>query len=187
MKIKLDSPFPLIHPNPVVIIGTKYNDNVNFTTIGDVAVAGLKPALVMISLHENYLSTSYIKKTNKFSINIATKEILPFVDFCGVVSGKNRDKSLEVNYTLINDLPIIDDSPISLLVCVEHSYKYEQRVIMVCRVLETYVAEELIKMNKFDLSSINSVVYGLDNKYYTTNDIIGEGYFEYKKHKKKCD
>jgi flavin reductase (DIM6/NTAB) family NADH-FMN oxidoreductase RutF len=181
MKEKLKNPFPLIHPSPIVIVGTKNEGKINFTTIGDVAVAGLNPAIIMISLHEQHLATKIIRETTSFSINIPTVKMMKFVDYCGVISGKIIDKSSLLSYDLVEGIPILNDSPINMIVMVEHIHQIQHRVILICSVRETYVSKECNINGTLDLSSISGLVYGLDNKYYSLSKPIGTGYLEYKK------
>lgn len=181
MKEKLKIPYPLIHPTPIVIIGTKEENRINFSTIGDVAVAGLHPALVMVSLHEHHLTTEIIKKTHQFSINIPTSSMMKYVDYCGVISGKDKDKSPLFKTELVDNIPILTDSPINLIVKVEHTHQIQQRVIMICSVMQTLVSKACKLNGQFDLSNIDALVYGLDNRYYRLTDAIGIGYAEYKK------
>jgi len=67
---QLIKPYPLIHPATIAIVGTMHNSKPNFTTIGDIAVAGLNPPLIMISLHQNHNATAFIEQTGMCSINI---------------------------------------------------------------------------------------------------------------------
>lgn len=57
---------PLLHTVPIVLVGVKRSDfkdkRANYTTIGDVAIAGLNPALLMISLHEIILQHSVLRE-----------------------------------------------------------------------------------------------------------------------------
>ncbi len=175
MKKKIKS-FPLIHPTTIGIVGTSFNDKVNFTTIGDIAVAGLNPPLVMVSLNMNHLATEYILATNRLSLNIPTKDMLFFVDYCGVYSGRDKDKSLLEPFEMVNELPILTNAPIAMILKVVHTYQHKQRFICICEVAETLVEEDLIQNGRLELSDLKMVLYGLDNFYYTSGEIIGEGY-----------
>jgi flavin reductase (DIM6/NTAB) family NADH-FMN oxidoreductase RutF len=181
MKNKMNSPYPLIHPNPCVLIGTIKNESINFTTIGDIAVAGLNPALIMISLHEHHLACEYIVSSKKFSINIPTDNMVSKVDYCGVYSGRKVDKSKLFDYTLKDGVPLINECPVSLIAKVEHSHQIMQRVVLICSIESTYVSDNLFNNKKLDFSKMGGLVYGLDNKFYSLGNIIGEGYESFKK------
>ncbi len=172
---------PLIHPTPIVVVGTMVKGIPNYTTIGDVAVAGLNPALVMISLNEQHCSTKSVLESKKMSINITTNEMLKEVDFAGIYSGKDTDKNGLFKSIIIDDLPVISVSPISLIVKVMEKIQIKQRVIFICEVTKTLVDESLIVDAKLELKSIKPILYGLDNNYYTIGKKIGVGYQEGKK------
>lgn len=177
MKTEM-KPYPLIHPTTIVVVGTKFDTSINFTTIGDVAIAGLNPPLVMISLHTKHLATSHIRNTMRFSINTTIPTLLQKVDFCGIHSGRTIDKSSVFKYSLINDVPVIDESPINLIVEVVKTVRVDTREILVCSVIKTLIDEGLVRESSLDFTSLQSILYGLDNKYYSNFTMIGEGYKE---------
>jgi flavin reductase (DIM6/NTAB) family NADH-FMN oxidoreductase RutF len=183
MKIET-KPYPLIHPTTIVLVGTMCGDKANFTTIGDIAVAGLNPPLIMISLHENHNATKYINKYNKMTINIPAKNLLKEVDFAGIYSSKQIDKSELVSHEIVDGLPVVNEAPITLFANVVETVQVAQRVIFVCEIYKTMLEESLLKEGHLDLSCINTIMYGLDNKYYSNPTAIGEGYCEGKKIKK---
>lgn len=167
---------PLVHPTTICLIGTKRKDKINFTTIGDLAVAGINPSLVMISLSETHLATEHILESKLLSINIPCIDMVEFVDYCGIYSGRNKDKTVTEPYRIVDDVPLLDNAPISLIVKVNHTHQIQHRIIMICDVIKTFIDETLIIENKLDLSNLKTIIYGLDNNYYATGEQIGEGY-----------
>ncbi len=172
---------PLVHPTTIVLVGTKNNDVANFTTIGDIAVAGINPPLVMISLNATHNATKYVLEHKKMSINMTVKELLKEVDYAGIHSSKEMDKSSLLDYEYVDELPIVRKSPISLIVEVIDHIQVEHRMIFVCRVTKTLVEDALILDKRLDLSVIEPILYGLDNVYYSGLEKIGIGYNEGKK------
>lgn len=173
-------PLPLIHPTTICIVGTMYNELPNYTTIGDIAVAGLNPPLIMISLHKNHCAMSYINQHHKMSVNIPTEDMIQKVDYAGVYSAKNKDKSDMFEYQLVDGLPLITNCPINLIMEEVSRIEIEHRVILVCRIMRTFIDDRYLANNPLSLSDLKTVLYGLDNQYYTTGPIIGKGYHEYK-------
>jgi len=173
--------YPLMHPSTIVLVGTLVNDLPNFTTIGDVAVAGLNPALMMISLNENHQATKYIMEHGKMSINFPGPNLLSEVDFAGMFSAKTHDKSQLVKCSFEDELPVVDEASVTLLVRVLDHIQIKQRVIFVTEVYRTLVEEDLIKEGKLDLSDVQPILYGPDNQYYSGIQPIGTGYLEGRK------
>lgn len=135
---------PLLHTVPIVLVGVKRSDckdkRANYTTIGDVAIAGLKPALMMISVHEDHFTTRCIKSQGVLSINIPSRDMLKKVDYCGRVSGFEVDKSKLFLSKWIDEVPYLNDTPIQMICAVEKSVQIEQRVIFILRVKKTMKA-----------------------------------------------
>lgn len=179
-KSKLTEPYPLIHPNPIVLVGTLLDQQVNFTTIGDVAVAGIHPPLVMISCKESHQATRTIFATKRFSINVPTQEMMALADYCGVHSGKDTDKSVLVEHEIKGPYVAATKAPVTLFCEVLHSHQIDRRVIMIAAVKETWIAHELIDHGTLELGSLKALVYGLDNRYYTVSEPIGVGYEAFK-------
>lgn len=173
MKTKL-KPFPLLHPSVIGLVATSFENQVNLTTIGDIAVAGLNPPLMMVSLHQNHKATHNIDKTNVFSVNIPTVEMKELVDYCGMVSGNHVDKSPQFDFEIFEDIPTVSKAPISILLKVMHRHQIKQRVIFIAEVTSLYINDSLMVQDQLDLSSIKSILYGLNNHYYQIGHDLGE-------------
>lgn len=169
---------PLIHPTTICLIGTLVDNKPNFTTIGDIAVAGINPPLVMVSINTNHGCMDFINSEKIFSINMTSEKMLNGIDHAGMYSSKIYDKSNLFKSKIIDKVPIIEESPIALIVRVNKRVQIEHRVILVCDVIKTFIEEKYINVNIIDLASIKSVLYGLDNNYYTIGEKIGVGYEE---------
>lgn len=177
MKTEINA-YPLLHPTTIVIVGTIFNDLPNFTTIGDIAVAGLNPPLIMISFNENHAATEYILENMKMSINITDESMIKQVDFAGIHSAKEVEKSKLFKHKIIDGLPAIDKSPIVLFCNVVKKFQIKQRIIFICEVSKTLIENKYIDKNKINLQLIKPILYGLDNNYYSGIKKIGEGYKE---------
>ena len=170
-KIRLGE-IPLIVPVPIVLVGAYIDGRANFTEIGDVAIAGIKPALVMVSLAEGHHTTSGIRTAGVFSVNVPSTSILDRVDACGMVSGRDVDKSAWFNVFGSDKLqvPLIRECPVNLACEVVHEIQEEHRCVLVAKVVECYVDDTLIKSDGGatikDLQAFDPILYGLDNRYY---------------------
>ncbi len=188
MKKKIGS-VQYMFPVPIVLIGTVGgNGDVNFTEVGDCAVAGINPPLIMISLNINHMSACNISKTGSFSVNIPNTGIMNKTDYCGIHSGTRKDKSKLFGYVMseIHNTPIIEECPLCMECEVVGDFKFEQRWILIGKVTETYADERYIettdgKSQLSDIIKFDPILYALDNRYYSIGKIIGQGYAEGKK------
>lgn len=176
--------YPYLHPVPIVLVGTKNeNGRANFSTIGDVAIAGLNPPLLMISLHETHLSRENIDREKKFSIIVPEKELIEKVDWCGIASGREEDKSKIFDIEWNEDrIPYISGVPFIHFCNVVHRAQIQKRVIYIGEILSQIVRSDVDVRN---LGNLETILYGLDNKYYIPGDTIGTGYSEGLIYKKK--
>jgi len=174
-KISIN-PFPLLHPSPIVVVSTIVEDKNNFMTIGDIAVAGLNPPLIMISINANHQSMKAINQKVPFGINVLEMNDVSKVDYAGVFSMARRDKSDLFDSILVDHVPIIDSAPISLIVEEHSRMQVEHRVILVCKVIKTLVKRTLIQEGKITLEGLHPILYGLDNNYYDIGKVVAKGY-----------
>lgn len=167
---------PLLHPVPIVLICAESEGKCNVTTIGDVAVMGLNPPLIAVSTHQNHLISEMIDREKKMSVNIPGSDLVEKVDFCGMHSGRVKDKASLFSIERPKGLPLIGDCPINLEVQVLERTQVRQRVIYICEVTSTYARESIAKGNQMDLSDLETILYGLDNSYYRSGSFLARGY-----------
>lgn len=89
-KIKLPNrPFG---PFPTILVGADVNGKPNYATVGACGVVSLKPVLY-VSLKDSHYTTSGIKESGYFSVNIPSTDLVQKTDYCGIISGHKADKS----------------------------------------------------------------------------------------------
>jgi len=192
MKTKL-GPVQLLYPIPIVLVGAVVKGRPNFETIGQAAIMGVRPALVCISSGRDHHTNAGIIERRAFSINLPTTELLPAVDYCGMVSGRDVDKAALFDVFTSDSLgvPMIRQCPVNLECQVIHEFSVEHRQMFVARVVETYVNSDLVQLERpgegagrpllAPLTQLDPIIYALDQKYYRVGDAIGRSYHEGKK------
>ena len=89
-KVKL--PNQPIGPFPAMIVGAMVSDKPTYTTVGAGGCACLEPVLC-VSLKDGHYITTGIRESGSFSVNIPSPSLVRELDYCGIVSGKDTDKS----------------------------------------------------------------------------------------------
>ena len=183
-KVKMGQ-IPLVVPVPIALVGSYVERRANFMEVGDVGIAGIKPALVMVSLSQGHHTMSGIRAAGSFSVNIPSTAMLDRVDACGMVSGRDVDKSawFDVFDSEKLQVPLIRECPVNLACELAHEIQVEHRCVLVAKVVECLVDEVLLEAEGSgrkikDLTLFDPVLYGLDNRYYRIGEAIGEGYKE---------
>jgi flavin reductase (DIM6/NTAB) family NADH-FMN oxidoreductase RutF len=183
-KVKLGA-VPLVYPIPIVLVGATVDGVANFTEVGDCAVMGIQPALVTISLSATHHTTKGIDDEGVFSVNFPSTQMLSLADYCGMVSGRDVDKStlfttFQGDKTLV---PLIENCPVGLECRVLEVVQVKHRRLFIAEVVECYVSQKYVetvdgKHTLADLSLLDPIIYALDNRYYGIGSAIGTGYQE---------
>ena len=176
---------PLVYPIPIVLVGSMVNDRANFTEVGDCAVMGINPALVTISLAATHHSTGGVDAHGEFSINFPNTDLIAKADYCGIVSGRDVDKSrlFTVFAGELAHAPLIEECPVGLECRVLETVQIKHRRIFIaevvqCHIDETYVEACDDRKSVASLRRLDPLIYALDNRYYKIGDPIGTGYAE---------
>jgi flavin reductase (DIM6/NTAB) family NADH-FMN oxidoreductase RutF len=173
---------PYVYPVPIVLVGALVDGRPNYATVGDCAIAGIQPALVVVSLGETHHTTRGIVEHGTFSVNVPTTKDLPLVDYFGQVSGRDVDKSRHVR-SVFGDLgtaPMVESCPVSLECRVRDECTVEHRHIFIGSVVQTHVDERHVDEDGkiAPLGELDPILYALDNSYYRIGPAIGVGYAE---------
>jgi flavin reductase (DIM6/NTAB) family NADH-FMN oxidoreductase RutF len=187
MKVKLGT-LPLVYPIPIVLAGANVQGKPNYATLGQCGIMGINPPLVYISSHREHYTNKGILENGTYSINLPSTNLLAVTDYCGMVSGREVDKSelFEVFYGELGTAPMIQECTVNLECRVVKEFCIEHRHIFVGRVVQAYVDEEFVTERKgrrmvADMTKLAPIIYALDNRYYRIGEPIGVGYSEGKR------
>ena len=116
------SPSTMLNPTPVVLVSCAEKgrpDNRDMVTVAWAGTVNSDPPMVSVSLRKERYSHDLILDSGEFVINLVDEAMCRAVDFCGVRSGRDTDKSRETGlaYTGAEGLdtaPAVDGAPASL-------------------------------------------------------------------------
>lgn len=178
----------MLNPTPVVLITSKYKDKVNVFTAAWISTVCTKEPMLAIGIRPERLSYQYIKNSKECVVNLATKDMVKIVDYCGVVSGKKEDKikhfNLKLNKGSTVNAPSLELSPISLECKVKSITPLGTHDLFIVKILNTIVDENLINHNNricFDKAGLICYNHG---EYFSLNS-KPLGSFGYSVRKKK--
>ena len=112
-------PGNMLYPLPAVMVSCKrQGEKPNIITVAWTGTVCSSPAMVSISVRKERYSYEIIKETGEFVINLATKDLVRALDYCGVRSGRDVDKYKETGLTVLASkeiaAPGIMESPVNL-------------------------------------------------------------------------
>ncbi len=180
---------PYIYPVPIVLAGALVNSKPNFETLGDTGIIGIKPPIVYISSSKGHYTNIGILEHGTYSINFPSTKLLVETDYCGTVSGRDVDKSrlFDVFFGELETAPMIKECPVNLECKVIKEFSIQHRQVFIGEVVQSHVSEEYVIIDDkgrkgiTDMTTLDPVIYALDNRYYKIGEQVGTGYSESKK------
>lgn len=152
-KIKLD-PHVTAYPMPVCLVGANVKGKPNFMAVAWFSKVNNEPPMMMVSLAKVQYTAEGIKENGVFSINFPGKSLVAETDFCGLVSGRNADKShvFKVHYGELKNAPMIIECPICFELKVRETFELTEELIFVGEVIAAYAEEGCMKEGKLGIS-----------------------------------
>ena len=182
-------PLPVV---PIALVGANVNGKPNYMAVGLVNGVNIKPPIVYVSLNKKHHTPQGIIENGTFSINIPSADYVIETDYCGLVSGRNVDKSAVFTtfYGELETAPMIEEFPITCE-CRYTGQKVEfaMDVVYFGEVVQVYVNEEMVgKDRKVDILKANPICYsGIENRYRTLGEDRGPGWSIGRQYKPKQD
>ncbi len=109
----------LLAPLPAVMVSCGTMEKPNIITIGWTGILNSDSPKTYVSIRPSRYSHGLIKESGKFVINLTTESLARATDYCGVRSGRDKNKFADCKLTAVSayeldDTPVIAESPISL-------------------------------------------------------------------------
>src|SRR5271157_2836868 len=116
----------IIHPTPVLVIGTYGKDGkANVMTAAWAGICCSAPPCVGVSLRKATYTYGNIMEHKAFTVNVPSEDYIKQVDYFGIVSGRDADKLSRAGLT-----PVKSD-------LVDAPYVKEFPLILECKLLDT--------------------------------------------------
>ena len=177
-KIKLE-PSTNPYPMSVFLVGANVNDKPNFMTVAWVTKVNYRPPIIAASINKRQYTAEGIQKTNHFSLNIPSVELIEKVDYCGIVSGRNADKAklFDVFYGELEDAPMIKECPLCFECNLVDVYNLPLNYLFFGEVVSVYTEKQYLKDSKLDPKRMDLMVISLtDNNYWSIGESVGRCY-----------
>ena len=178
-KIKLKN--QAVGPFPAMIVGTMKNEKPTYTTVGAGGCACLEPVLC-VSLKDTHYITDGIRLSGYFSVNIPSTALVKEMDFCGIFSGKDTDKSSLFNafFDDAGNAPMINECPLNFLCKVCDTTSIRGFTMFFGEIVAAYMNEDCIFDGKPDAMKIDPIIM-MGMSYCSLDNVIGQPFTEGKK------
>ena len=177
-KIKF-GPSTHLYPKPAVLVGALVNEKPNFMTASWCGIACQKPPAISVAIRKVRFTLKGINQNGTFSINIPCTKLVRKVDYCGIYSGKDKDKSqiFKYFYGTLKTAPLIDECPINFECKVIHSLDLGSHILVIGEIIETYIDKNRLSNEKPDAEKIDPLIYASGAmQYHQMGEAIGKAY-----------
>ena len=177
-KSKL-GPEPIIMPMPALIVGANVNEKPNFMVASWCGIAAFKPPAITVAMNKARHTLKGIRETGTFSVNVPSCKIISHADYCGIYSGRKRDKSqiFKTFYGELKTAPLIEECPINLECKVLHSLDMKTHLLIVGEIVETYVSKDCLTEGKVNPEKIDPPIYIRSTmKYHRLGEVLSSAF-----------
>ena len=126
----------------VYVIGVIDQEKVNFMTAAWITQISGNPNKVLLAIGKTHYTAEMIHNAGKFSINVLRKNQKSLAKQCGFVSGRNKDKSENVDYEVRNGVPIIKDTAAYLECRATREIEEGDHILFIANVIDGEQFEE---------------------------------------------
>ncbi len=133
---------------------------------------------------QHHYTPKGIAETETFSVNIPSSELLEKTDYCGLVSGKNVDKSnvFDVFYGSLKTAPMIRECPVTLECRLVQIVSLPSHSLCIGEIAGVYADDTVIDDGKPDFPKIDPLFLTMpDNRYWTLGTYAGDAWSAGKK------
>lgn len=183
-------PGTMIYPLPAVLVscGSEASEYTLFTVAWTGTIC-TNPPMCYISVRPERHSYAIIERTREFIINLTTKTLARATDWCGVRSGRDYDKFVEMGLTAeaaaVVSAPVVAEAPVSIECRVKDIVHLGSHDMFIAEVVNVLVDEQYIdaESGKFDLQRAGLIAYS-HGEYFELGKVIGHFGWSVRKKKK---
>lgn len=165
MSKELWKPGNMLYPLPVVMVSVADRDGrPNIITVAWAGTICTNPPMVSISVRPERYSYPILKETGEFVLNLTTRELAFATDYCGVKSGRDVDKFMELGLTPLKaehvGAPLIEESPVNIECKVREVLPLGSHHMFLADVVAVHADEKYMdEKHKFHLEKAEPIVY----------------------------
>ncbi len=165
MKITLGAK-NCLYPTPTTIVGALVNGKPNYITIAHIGI--MDHGSISLSLNKSHYTNPGIKEHKTFSVNIPSADMVKETDYCGLVSGKNQDKSqvFEAFYGQLKSAPMIKKCPINMECKLVQTVDFHSHDIFIGEIVETYCDDAVVTAGVVDFSKVHPILFVMNDRGY---------------------
>ncbi|MFZ7128399.1 MAG: flavin reductase family protein [Desulfobacterales bacterium] len=180
-KIKI-GPQTILFPMPAFLIGSNVDGRANFMTAAWSGIANSNPPMVTVALQHQRHTYKGIRENSTFSINVPSEDQVRETDYCGIVSGRKKDKAADCGFTVfygrLESAPLIAECPVNLECKVVHTLNLGSHALVVGQIEETHVSDDCTTAGLPDVTKVKPLIYcsGGEKHYHGIGEFLAQAF-----------
>jgi flavin reductase (DIM6/NTAB) family NADH-FMN oxidoreductase RutF len=184
MAKKALDPATVIHPHPVLLVGTFGADGKpNLMNAAWGGICCSEPPCVAVSLREATLTYHNILHHRAFTIGIPSQAHVEIADYVGIVSGRDHDKFRETGLTPLESekvhAPFAAELPFSLECELLEHHRLGLHTIFIGRILGIQADDDVLGARGMpDIEKTHAILWGGfgNNHYFAVGEKLGRAF-----------
>jgi flavin reductase (DIM6/NTAB) family NADH-FMN oxidoreductase RutF len=165
MKVELGAK-NCLYPMPTILVGALVNGKPNYITIAHVGIT--EPTAVSLGMNKIHYTNQGIKTNKTFSINIPSAAMVKETDYCGLVSGKDENKSdlFKTFYGQLKLAPMIEECSINMECELIQTVDFPNHDLFIGKVVATHCDEAVLTNGVVDLGKLQPILFAMNDRSY---------------------
>ncbi len=175
--------FCYLYPIPSVLMGAVVDGKPNYATYGNCGIISMEPCAIYVSSVQSHYTNKGVRESGVFSVNVPSAKQAVETDYCGIVSGKDVDKSSVFrSFYGKTGAPMIEECPVILECKLVKTVEIFGMDVFIGEVINCYVNSECLTNDSPDMMKIDPIIYDIGNVYRSFSGLnapsfkIGEEY-----------
>jgi len=168
-----------LYPMPVALVGSLVAGRPNFLAVGWASRVNYQPPLIAIALGKTHYTNKGIHASGAFTVNIPSVDLMAKVDYCGLASGKTKDKAglFKVVPGQVTGSPMIDDCPLCMECRLFKVVELPSNDLFIGEIVGAYVDADCCTEGQPDIAKIRPFTLSMpDNRYWAMGASIGKAW-----------
>ena len=168
-----------IYPMPVVLAGAVVGGQANFLAVGWISRVNSRPPMIAMALNKTHYTNGGIREHKEFSVNVPGVDLSEKVDYCGLVSGREGDKSklFSLFYGELRGAPMIRECPLCLACTLVQEVFLPSNDLFIGQIVEAYAEESTLTAGQPDITKMQPFTLTMpDNNYWRVGEKVGKAW-----------
>ena len=168
-----------IYPMPVVLAGAVVGGQANFLAVGWISRVNSRPPMIAMALNKTHYTNGGIREHKEFSVNVPGVDLLEKVDYCGLVSGReaNKSKLFSVFYGSLRSAPLIRECPLCLACTLVEEVYLPSNDLFIGQIVEAYADENSLTAGHPDITRMQPFTLTMpDHNYWRVGEKVGKAW-----------